>query len=995
MVYSMASRKKNNARQPAPADKQAGKSKSRGLQLSVKIKEEIFGLLLMAGSLLLILAVISHNPAEQPASIWGLHAADRLTNLMGIIGAYVSYWLVTYTFGYAVAAVPVITFAWGWLVFTHRSIWIANPFTIYTATLMIIVSGWIAIPNSTGSEINWAACGLIGGLLARQLIHWLYPFGCYTLWVLLSLLWLILVTRISIADLIPSIRQSGLSVCRALADWLRNFRRRQDERLASEVQNKATTVSREEIQKPVITSQEKKKPLKPEYLQTEIDRNEPVTVKPSETPVLSESEKTNETVEPIPVREPLTEKPIQANQESVGFPGTQLTASLDTTMLNDIRAIGYLEKEIEITGLEYLLGRKTSNQKADDPVPDENKSEPVNSIPPEEKVQVIEKSAIPDADIDLTDIAQDAFDKEQAELEQQSESLHTTPAITSAATQNQIKEQDAEDVRKTLTEHKPLIDEVNELFGKKTKIKENKKSTETKPSESKTIDFDSENRIARSKYRYPSLDLLEPTREIEKLSDRDIKELDDKIHQIIGTLNEFGIETKVVATEYGGPVVAIYQLQLPSGLKISKITGLEDELALSMKVKSVRMIPVTAKGTIQVEIPKPKPSPVLIRSLFEDAAFKMVKQKYKLGLALGKDIDGTIHFEDLSRMPHLLIAGTTGSGKSVGINTAITSLLYQFDPSEVKLILIDPKKVELALYRDLRNHHLICLRNPAGELIEDVITKPENAKLMLRALVEEMEMRYERLAHANVRNIEDYNKRWQDGTLPDDGKFTHEKLEYIVAIIDELADLMMTAPREVETYITRLAQMARAVGIHLVVATQRPSVDVLTGLIKANFPARIAYQVRSKIDSRTILDMGGAELLLGKGDMLYLPPGQMPTRIQNAFTSTQETEQIVSFISKMPPFPRRDFVMKEETKDEPGGEMNPNDFDSLFNEALEIVVKYNQGSASLLQRRLSVGYARAAKLIDQLERVGVVSAQDGSKARQVLITEDQIPGYRV
>jgi S-DNA-T family DNA segregation ATPase FtsK/SpoIIIE len=325
----------------------------------------------------------------------------------------------------------------------------------------------------------------------------------------------------------------------------------------------------------------------------------------------------------------------------------------------------------------------------------------------------------------------------------------------------------------------------------------------------------------------------------------------------------------------------------------------------------------------------------------------------------------------------------------------ITSLLYQFDPSEVKFNMIDPKKVELALYRNLKNHHLICLRNQHGELIEDVITRPENAKLMLNALVQEMELRYEKLAHANVRNIDDYNRRWQEGRMPTDEKFDHHKMEYIIAIIDELADLMMTAPREIETSITRLAQMARAVGIHLVVATQRPSVDVLTGLIKANFPARIAYQVRSKIDSRTILDMSGAEQLLGKGDMLYLPPGHMPIRIQNAFTSTHETEQIVDYIRRMPPFPRRDFAIKEEAREDINGEGDVGSFDALFNEALDIVIKFNQGSASLLQRRLSIGYARAARIVDQLERAGVVGPPEGGKPRQVLITEDQAAMFKI
>lgn len=550
--------------------------------------------------------------------------------------------------------------------------------------------------------------------------------------------------------------------------------------------------------------------------------------------------------------------------------------------MRDIRSLGHIEKQIAIPSIDFDSTQEVRELEAADKMARkmegaDTAADAITNL--NEKTD--ENPFIDLSNLDFKDIAKNAFDTEHAD------DLLALEQIDEKAENRPVEKEEDIGISEIVQEQKVPVDEAGEFKipqelketsdvedANSTKPLEKVKTTaaQEKPEDTE-IDFDKENLAARKKYRHPSLDLLEPTQEMEKLTEEQIQELDQKIHLIIKTLSEFGIDTKVVATEYNGPVVAIYQLELPTGLKISKITGLEDELALSMKVKSVRMVPVTSKGTIQVEIPKPKASPVLIRSLFEDRYFKNVKHKYKLGLALGKTIDGEIHFEDLAKMPHLLIAGTTGSGKSVGVNSFITSLLYQFDPSEVKFVMVDPKKVELALYRRLKNHHLICLRNQRGEIMEDVITKPENAKLMLKALVEEMEDRYEKLAHANVRNIEDYNKRWHEGTMPDDGKTHHYKLEYIVAIIDELADLMMTAPREVETSITRLAQMARAVGIHLIVATQRPSVDVLTGLIKANFPARIAYQVRSKIDSRTILDMGGAELLLGKGDMLYLPPG--------------------------------------------------------------------------------------------------------------------------
>ncbi len=970
----MAEKKKNiskskpsgTAQAKVPLKPKPNVSKGLRLNLSPKLKEEILGILTMTISILLILSIVSHRSNEQPGAILSLWRDGLLKNFLGVAGAYVSHYLVTYTFGYPFMAAPILFFVYGWLFFTHKSIFLINQFAFYLVTLMILVSAWIALPDAGLQEQHWEASGILGGMIAQQWYVWLGSFGSILVWVVLSLVWLIMVTRVSIADLIPSIQNIFISSFRVTSETIAKFRNRQIALLESE---------------PTGTTEDKypANPLIPQYLQDGQTAAPPVV----ENAIPAEEEKsapTDQKAEVIPPQEASNQNiPETKNNDITGF-----GVNYDTALLNDIKSLGHIDKQFTIPSIHNLDGEGGE------------KTESVEAIKTEE-IEIPEKEAILPGDdnaevtgADFKDIARSAFEEEHAslDLDDGEKNISFGKNVTHPFEEDEAPGDSAGAFQLQDMKKNSEADGSEETpFEKVKPVKEEKDEIE--------IDYDKENQAARRRYRQPSLDLLEPTQEMEKLTEAEIRELDDKIHQIISTLSQFGIDTKVVATEYNGPVVAIYQLELPTGLKISKITGLEDELALSMKVKSVRMVPVTSKGTIQVEIPKPKASPVLIRSLFEDRFFKNAKHKYRLGLALGKTIDGQIHFEDLAKMPHLLIAGTTGSGKSVGVNSMITSILYQFDPSEVKFVMIDPKKVELALYRRLRNHHLICLRNQRGEIIEDVVTKPENAKLLLRALVEEMEKRYEKLAHANVRNIEDYNKRWEDGTMPDDTKFDHSKLEYIIAIIDELADLMMTAPREVETSITRLAQMARAVGIHLIVATQRPSVDVLTGLIKANFPARIAYQVRSKIDSRTILDMGGAELLLGKGDMLYLPPGQMPIRIQNAFTSTKETESIVDYIARMPAFPRKDFVIKDEPREGVDGDMEAGSVDALFNDALEIVVKHNQGSASLLQRRLSVGYARAARIVDQLEKAGIVSGQDGGKARQVLITEDQIAMYRV
>ncbi len=1016
----MAVKKKNSSKSKTPEslglqDKSMSApkvDKKLRLNLGTKLKEEILGVATMTISALVMLAIVSHTPSEQPANIMELWRNNLLQNFLGIVGAFISYVLVGYTFGYAFIAVPILFFVYGWLMLTHRSIFLVNPFAFYILTAMVICSAWIALPGAWSGLEVWTVSGFLGGLLAHQLFVWVGAFGSGALWVVVSLVWLIMVTRVSIADLIPAIQNIFLSSYRGASNKITKFKSRQDQLLAEERSKNETQSNQASLEDAKSQSE---KPFIPLYLKDGTSQN------------IENREKE------VTVENKATQAGEKSNVIASGAAENKNSdVTFDTGLVQDLKILGRVDKKFRVNVTEIAkLDEEAENRKAEEIIAEKNLPVEVTKEPDlqtkdeiKSLTKVEDETPVATSDVkfnmsDYKDVAKSVFDEEHAGIDINGEENTLVPKVSNKETPKEDKTLRPKEITKTVVmddksskirisldenvldqseaDHDgldPVLEESLPEVKKETKISPEKTKAEKKEAaKDHDINFDHENQQARKKYKFPSIDLLEPTQEMERLTAEEIAYLDNKIAQIIGKLGEFGIDTKVVATEYGGPVVAIYQLELPSGLKISKITGLEDELALFLKVKSVRMVPVTSKGTIQVEIPKPKASPVLIRSLFEDSTFKNAKHKYKLGLALGKTIDGHIHFEDLAKMPHLLIAGTTGAGKSVGINSIITSLLYQFDPSDVKFVMVDPKKVELALYRKLKNHHLISLRNHRGELIEDVITKPENAKHILKALVGEMEDRYEKLAHANVRNLEDYNKRWAEGRLPEDTKIDHHKLEYIVTIIDELADLMMTAPREIETSITRLAQMARAVGIHLIVATQRPSVDVLTGLIKANFPARIAYQVRSKIDSRTILDMSGAEQLLGKGDMLFLPAGQQPIRIQNAFTSTQETETIVEYIANMPAFPRRDFIIKEEAKEEMDGDAESGNFDELFNQALEIVVRHNQGSASLLQRRLSIGYARAARIIDQLEKAGVVTAQDGGRPRQVLITEDQVPMY--
>ena len=479
-----------------------------------------------------------------------------------------------------------------------------------------------------------------------------------------------------------------------------------------------------------------------------------------------------------------------------------------------------------------------------------------------------------------------------------------------------------------------------------------------------------------SKFKFPDLNLLKQYNSGQITIDK--QELEENKNKIVETLNNYNISISNIKATIG-PTVTLYEIVPDAGIRISKIKNLEDDIALSLSALGIRIIaPIPGKGTIGIEVPNKNPTIVSMYSVI--AADKFQKSSMELPIAIGKTINNETLVFDLAKMPHLLMAGATGQGKSVGLNAVLTSLLYKKHPAEVKFVLVDPKKVELTLYNKIERHYLAKLPDSEEAIITD------NTKVIntLNSLCIEMDNRYEMLKNASCRNIVEYNNKFKQRKLnPNDG---HNFLPYIILVVDEFADLIMTAGKQVETPIARLAQLARAIGIHLIIATQRPSVNVITGVIKANFPARIAFRVTSKIDSRTILDSSGADQLIGRGDMLFTQGNEI-VRIQCAFVDSPEIERITEFIGSQKAYPTA-YKLPEYVSDDGGTniDISMEDRDALFKEAAEVLVIAQQGSASLLQRKLKLGYNRAGRLIDQLEAAGIVGPFEGSKARKVLIS---------
>ncbi len=562
----------------------------------------------------------------------------------------------------------------------------------------------------------------------------------------------------------------------------------------------------------------------------------------------------------------------------------------------------------------------------------------------------------------------------------------TDPEIELVEAESSMREITPEELPDTsnLTQGKDEDGEYEELEGDNIKLQVSK-SVEEEELDKKDIEKslkeqgDYDPKLDLSNYKYPNIELLEDYggNSGERISK---EELLANQKRIVDTLGNYKIEIdKIKATI--GPTVTLYEIVPAPGVRISKIQNLEADIALSLAALGIRIIaPIPGKGTIGIEVPNTKAEIVPMRNLLRSEKF--VNAEMELPVALGKTISNETFITDLAKMPHLLMAGATGQGKSVGLNAILVSLLFKKHPAQIKFVLVDPKKVELTLFNKIERHFLAKL--PDEE--EPIITDTTKVVKTLNSLCVEMDNRYELLKNAQCRNIKEYNKKFTARKLnPENG---HQYLPYIVVVVDEFADLIMTAGKEVETPIARIAQLARAVGIHLIIATQRPSVNIITGVIKANFPARIAFRVSSKIDSRTILDAGGADQLIGRGDMLY-SSGNDLIRLQCGFVDTPEVDEVCDFIGGQRAYPSA-FLLPEVEDESAGGteDFDPEDRDALFNDAAKVIVLHQQGSASLLQRKLKLGYNRAGRLIDQLEAAGIVGPFEGSKARSVLVPDE-------
>jgi S-DNA-T family DNA segregation ATPase FtsK/SpoIIIE len=594
--------------------------------------------------------------------------------------------------------------------------------------------------------------------------------------------------------------------------------------------------------------------------------------------------------------------------------------------------------------------------------------------------------------------------EDDAFVESQKEDASEPIAVTSEKNKKSAFEKSVIDLKPTISKHSEVKTKKEEITLKveenKTPVLETAISVEEETAKEPSVEIDvaiarEEKSVAENlsdklikdfgefdptlelaNFKFPTFNLLKQYNETISI---DPEELEANKDKIVETLKNYKIGIAEIKATVG-PTITLYEIVPEAGIRISKIKNLEDDIALSLSALGIRIIaPIPGKGTIGIEVPNKKSTIVSMYSVISSKKFQ--ESTMELPIALGKTISNETFVVDLATMPHLLMAGATGQGKSVGLNAVLTSLLYKKHPAQVKFILVDPKKVELTLFNKIERHYLAKI----PDVEEAIITDTTKVVHTLNSLCIEMDNRYDLLKAAMVRNIKEYNTKFKARKLnPNDG---HQFLPYIVLVIDEFADLIMTAGKEVETPIARLAQLARAIGIHLIVATQRPSVNVITGIIKANFPARIAFRVTSKIDSRTILDAGGADQLIGRGDLLYTA-GNNLNRIQCAFVDTPEIEKITDFIGSQKAYAEA-YQLPEYVDDESGTsiDIDIEDRDKLFRDAAEIIVTAQQGSASLLQRKLKLGYNRAGRLIDQLEAAGIVGGFEGSKARQVLVTD--------
>ncbi len=905
---------------------------------NVRVRFKIMSILLFALSIFIFLSLLSYNTRDEAATqiafsdLMKLLAGDELVrakfesvyNWLGVVGALVSNFLYNSTFGYVILLFPIILGFYAKDLFFRFSI--SENLIKKTSQYLMFATLFCATIGvlqqiSVFSSIPKEWSGAIGMFIAATISSVIGVAGATILVIMLWSVFVILIADIQVGQIFDKVKSSDNELIRKIAAAFSKFNDKYFSKIKAQFE-----INDEEKKTETPESQDDEKESSSEQKRTAATSPD---IEPAKIIKRNLFVSQKQKSEAKPEEQPETKETAPKSSDSVAEP-----------------VIEESEPAIEKDFDEAI---EPNFEESDNP-PEESSTE--TNEENESPIEYLERKK------------RELLEKQNKDTPKKEEN---TNYFESEAEETAPKKETSDETE--LETDKKLTVTVNQ--------KEEKNEQEEEPAYCPINTAIHEEDI---NFIPPGLDLLSEQNEKADVNDQELS-MNAKI--LKEKLETFNIEIdKLNVTP--GPVVTQYEFVPAPGIKVSKIENLADDIAMALKARGIRIIaPLPGKGTVGIEIPNKNPIMVKFSEIVKSQVYR--DNNFKLPLALGKTIEGEVYCADLAKMPHLLIAGSTGSGKSVGINTIIASLVYKKRPDELKFVIVDPKKVELTQYNNLENHYLAV----SPDINNNIITDPEEAVITLKAVCEEMDRRYDILSEAGQRNIADYNEKVRKGKLKKDGELNHRPMPYIVVIVDELADLMLTASKEIEAPIVRLAQLARAVGIHLVLATQRPSVDVITGLIKANFPARISYLVASKVDSRTILDASGAEKLLGNGDMLFLPGGSPePKRMQNAFISSDEVEAICEHIGEQTGYSHPYELPSLIDNNEEGGAISKDDRDPHFAEAAKLVVRLQQGSVSIIQRRLKVGYARAGRIIDELEDAGVVGPHEGSKARQVLLESE-------
>jgi len=924
---------------------------------------EVLGLVMMVLGLLLSLAFVTYQPADD-AVAQSAPLVDALLNpseyppvqnALGLLGAELARALVPGLLGYSVLFFSGAVMVWGYAIFRHwslRPLLYPTGLTALSAVVLACMIGWFAHATQT-DLVRWA--GGVGMGMAGWMQEVFGPPGSFILLLLAVAVMLLLVVdhdiQRTVDRVVDTLQQIEAKLESALEAWrARRAQARErarsssdDSTLTDESSARASSADAETAAQTASTASAAD--------ETEDAQEETASSPGDASPSPAPSSITIQVPETSGDGRPLRRNDLFRGQSA---PSTDSSSDDEDASPDDLD----LEELEDEFGEAFDEAQETAPDTSSDTATTDD-AEPASNAP----------DAEPEAPSSSSSTPPDSTSSDAA-TEPASDSPSPSPSKPDASPEPASAETDPSDPAPTgpdETDAAPAEEDDMELTIKE-QVEEEKAEEIERPADTPE----------QVEYESPPLDLLEEATDTDPSVDREELEKNKRI--LLDKLDTYNIDIQDISAVVG-PTVTRYELTPAPGVKVSRIKSLEDDLAMALAAPSVRMMaPIPGKSAVGVEIPNSSRELVRLREVLGTAKFRDTDMT--LPIPMGKTIEGEVFLADLTTMPHLLIAGATGSGKSVGLNGLLTGLIYACHPMNLRFVIIDPKKIELQQYTALQNHFVA----QPEDVDQTVITDIEEASGVLKSVEKEMEERYDLLSEANVRGIEGYNEKFKAGELsPEDG---HRHMPYVVVVVDELADLMMSVGDDIEGPISRLAQMARAVGIHLVLATQRPSVDVITGVIKANFPSRIAYEVASMADSRTILDQGGAEGLVGNGDMLFLSGSDM-RRLQGPFVSVDEVERVVDFVAEQPGVTPYTLPSLLDAGHGPDETLGVEDTDENFEEAARVTVRRQQGSVSLLQRKLAVGYTRAARIVDQLEEAGIVGPHNGTKAREVLVDSEE------